>query len=344
MWVNRTNNVSHRVPPPGHLLRIGAAAFIPELLVEQGLSVDATFARAGFSKGTYEQRRSVVPLRRLGLLFKSAAATSAQAEFGLMVGLRAGSRFPSWCSLPAQENYTVITELMRIISEPHIFPNSLLTLHVAGSISTVCCVTLPADLAARDHVTECAIGCAAGMLRALCGPRWRPRSFNFAHGPPPDPSRHVALLQAPTSFNAPFTGMEFEIASLDDDHIGSQRFRSGYFGTEGRQPDIVNKVRTVLMSWTGVGSPSANAICSALGLKPRTLNRLLKVSGTGLNQMLEDWRYETAQRMLKDPAVTVASVAWSLGYADATTFSRAFRRWSGMTTSEWRKTIGIGAS
>ena len=42
-------------------------------------------------------------------------------------------------------------------------------------------------------------------------------------------------------------------------------------------------------------------------------------------------------RLLRDPLAPILSVAWSLGYADASAFSRAFRRWSGMTPTEWRQ-------
>jgi AraC-like DNA-binding protein len=75
-------------------------------------------------------------------------------------------------------------------------------------------------------------------------------------------------------------------------------------------------------------------------LEPRTLNRLLGKTGTSFNRILEDMRYEAAQRMLQDPAVSVVSVAWSLGYKEASAFSRAFRRWSGMTPTDWRQAAG----
>jgi AraC-like DNA-binding protein len=73
-------------------------------------------------------------------------------------------------------------------------------------------------------------------------------------------------------------------------------------------------------------------------LQSRTLNRLLRKSGTNFNRLREAALYETAQRMLGDATASVLSIAWSLGYADASAFSRAFRRWSGMTPTEWRQT------
>src|SRR5450432_1198055 len=83
------------------LFRVGAAAFIPQLLEEQGISTAATFAGPGLSG------RPLIPLRRLGLLFKSAAAASGQREFGLMVGLRAGPQLSDGSKLPAQNGSKV---------------------------------------------------------------------------------------------------------------------------------------------------------------------------------------------------------------------------------------------
>jgi AraC-like DNA-binding protein len=260
-----------------------------------------------------------------------------------MVGLRAGSRLLDWGKLPAGSETKVSSTLMRIISEPAIFPNALLTLNVARDICTVSCVPLPSNLIARDQLTDCAIGFVAGAMRVLCGSRWRALSIHFAHGPPPDASRHAALLQAPLSFDANVSAMEFESSWLDRDRADLRVLASEDAGGKRPHQDLVDEVGTILASWNEVGGPSASDVASALGLKPRTLYRLLSDADTSLNQMLGARRYESAQRMLRDPAVPVASVAWSLGYADASTFSRAFRRWSGMTTSEWRKTAGNDA-
>jgi AraC-like DNA-binding protein len=45
--------------------------------------------------------------------------------------------------------------------------------------------------------------------------------------------------------------------------------------------------------------------------------------------------------LLRASTLPVNSIAWSLGYADASAFSRAFRRWSGMTPREWREVAQV---
>jgi AraC-like DNA-binding protein len=345
MHGNRTKNVFHRAPPLSHkLLRVGAAGFILELLAEQGIPSEPIFKRAGFSKGSYRLHQPILPVWRLGLLFKAAAAASAQAEFGLMVGLRAGSRLSDWGKLSAQGETKVGSTLMRIISEPTTFPNAFLTLHVAGDTCTLSCVTLPSSLIARDQLTDCAIGFAMGALRVLCGPGWHPLSTRFEHEQPPDASRHASLLQTSIIFDAEVSSIEFESKWLEYDRAISRARASDDVGGKRLDRDLAGEIHKVLDAWNGIGSPSAAEVASALGLTPRTLNRLLCNTGSSLSQILGDKQYEMARRMLQDPAVTVTFIAYSLGYANASTFSRAFRRWSGMTTSDWRKARGHDAS
>jgi AraC-like DNA-binding protein len=273
-------------------------------------------------------------------VFNAAAAATAQPEFGLLVGLRAGARLSEWGQGQGQmpNDTHVSAALMRIISRPAMFPNAFLSLNIAFDTCTLSCVALPRNIVAADQLTDCSMGFAASALRVLCGPSWRARGFRFAHGPPPDPSRHAALLHAPITFNADVNAMAFDSAWLDRDYTSAQNRTPIDLYERALHRDLAGEVREALASWNAVDKPSAPAIATALGLQPRTLNRLLSKTGTSFNQLLEAAQYETAQRMLRDPGVPVLSIAWSLGYADASAFSRAFRRWSGKTPTEWRQT------
>ena len=334
----------HAQPPRRLRLRLGAAAFIPELLQELGLSARAAGGRAGFTPRWFAQVQPIVPLGRLGLAFDCAAAAAAQAELGLLVGLRAGLRLTEAAQCQPQRDVLVSAALMRMIAQPEAFPNALLSLNVSGTSCAIGCLPLPDGVPGQDQLTDCAIGFATGVLRVLCGPRWRARGFQFAHAPPADPQRPAALLQAPVAFGSPVTAMEFESDWLGRDCLHPAGHAADDDSGQRTGQDFAAEVRRMLASWNAVDKPSAPAVAASLGVHPRTLNRLLGKAGTRYNRMLGDTRYATAQRMLRDPATPVISIAWALGYADASAFSRAFRRWSGMTPSEWRRAAEDGSA
>ena len=73
-----------------------------------------------------------------------------------------------------------------------------------------------------------------------------------------------------------------------------------------------------------------------LHLHRRTLNRRLKEAGTTFRQVLDQVRFELAREMLSDPGLHIAEIAARLGYRMPSSFTRAFRRWSGSSPDHWR--------
>jgi AraC-like DNA-binding protein len=68
----------------------------------------------------------------------------------------------------------------------------------------------------------------------------------------------------------------------------------------------------------------------------RTLTRRLEAYGTSFKALADEGRFEIAVQMLRDTSLDVQGVAAVLDYADASAFTRAFRRWSGTTPAVWR--------
>lgn len=83
--------------------------------------------------------------------------------------------------------------------------------------------------------------------------------------------------------------------------------------------------------------PDRAATARMLAMSPRTLARRLGAEGVSFTELSEEIRLARATRALQRRDVTVAEVAESLGFADATAFSRAFRRWTGHSPSTWRR-------
>lgn len=64
------------------------------------------------------------------------------------------------------------------------------------------------------------------------------------------------------------------------------------------------------------------------GTGPRTLRRLLRKEGTTWRRVVDRVRCERAVDLLQNSALTIADIAFELGYSDHAHFSRAFRRWT----------------
>lgn len=68
------------------------------------------------------------------------------------------------------------------------------------------------------------------------------------------------------------------------------------------------------------------------------LSRLFKVRyGIGIYEYLTSVRMKRAEELLCDPGISIADISGRTGFADSNYFSKAFRTYSGMTPSDYRK-------
>ncbi len=88
------------------------------------------------------------------------------------------------------------------------------------------------------------------------------------------------------------------------------------------------------------GYPSLEDMARRLGMAPRTLRRHLQNEGTRYSTLVETARRREALRLLDNPRLQAHEVAELLGYVDAANFTRAFRRWTGQTPSQYRSEHG----
>lgn len=86
-------------------------------------------------------------------------------------------------------------------------------------------------------------------------------------------------------------------------------------------------------------APSLPAVAKALGVSPRTLKRQLAArpqGATTFSELVADVRRQRALLLLGNPALSIGEVAHKLGYTELPNFTRAFRRWTGVTPAAYR--------
>jgi AraC-like DNA-binding protein len=103
-----------------------------------------------------------------------------------------------------------------------------------------------------------------------------------------------------------------------------------------RVESTTDRVRAALLELLPAGRADAAAVARRLALSSRTLQRRLASEGITFQGVLDRTRLALAHHYLDRPDVTVAEVAFLLGYDEPSSFYRAFHRWSGTTPHQAR--------
>jgi methylphosphotriester-DNA--protein-cysteine methyltransferase len=77
-------------------------------------------------------------------------------------------------------------------------------------------------------------------------------------------------------------------------------------------------------------------LCPGNGAESVARKSLLKEEGTTYIQLLNDTRKELASRYISNSRLSISEISYLLGFAEPTNFTRAFRRWTGKSPSEYR--------
>ncbi|TNC24639.1 AraC family transcriptional regulator [Amycolatopsis alkalitolerans] len=101
---------------------------------------------------------------------------------------------------------------------------------------------------------------------------------------------------------------------------------------------IADEVRARLTRF-GALAGGMPAVARELGMSTRTLRRKLDESGTSFRTLLDEVRMALAEEMLTTGALSIEDVAIRLGYAEASSFIHAFKRWKGTTPAAYGRRV-----
>jgi AraC-like DNA-binding protein len=100
--------------------------------------------------------------------------------------------------------------------------------------------------------------------------------------------------------------------------------------------NIIDRVRAVIIDILPSGRVDDERVAEHLSMSVRNLQRRLKARETTFRQLLEGIRKDLALTYVLDADIELVEVAFFLGFSDQSAFSRAFKRWTGRTPSDFR--------
>jgi AraC-like DNA-binding protein len=166
----------------------------------------------------------------------------------------------------------------------------------------------------------------------------------FQHAPPPALHEYRRLFDAPVEFRCEVTEIEFDAELLTRPVVGAdarlfsvlRSYAESELDIAAPTMDIVASVRRAIARMLAHEAPTVTIVSRRLGMSPRTLNRRLLAQGTTFRGIVTDVRSQLALAYLKNPVLSLSDVASLLGFAEQSSFHRAFKRWSGMSPGEYR--------
>ena len=100
---------------------------------------------------------------------------------------------------------------------------------------------------------------------------------------------------------------------------------------------VTDRIRRLLRSRLHDELPSLEEVARTLAMTPQTLSRRLREEGKGFQALKDDLRRDTAIELLQRSELTLLDVAVQLGFSEASTFHRAFKKWTGVAPGEYRQ-------
>lgn len=106
---------------------------------------------------------------------------------------------------------------------------------------------------------------------------------------------------------------------------------------------FLDELKDTMVSCLQDGVSSASQFAAKLGISRRTLHRRLSEHQLDFRSLLRTTRITLAKQYLQDKQLALSEVALLLGYADQSTFTRAFNEWLGETPASYRKKESLKA-
>lgn len=142
---------------------------------------------------------------------------------------------------------------------------------------------------------------------------------------------NVVLEFAVADAKAPFMSVNDELwVEIEADLERQLRAQAG-------AGDFPAQVEGAIRRALDVGPVRVEAICEELGVSRSTMQRQLAATGQAYQSILNHVRGDLSARYLTKSTLTLAQIAGLLGFADAKSFQRAFKKWTGKPPERFRE-------
>lgn len=195
---------------------------------------------------------------------------------------------------------------------------------------------------------EATLSATVVVLKAITEMNIFPIKVTFKHGPPPDLTSYFKAFGCTAFFNQSHYSITYKTedfetrtakADISINHFLLERVEEETIGVEVSPGQIAHDLKQLIEDALPSGIPSINQIGSHMGLSSRTLTRRLSESGLSFRDLINKTQQDISIGLLRDPTRNMSEIAFQTGFSEQSAFNRAFKRWTGQSPTEFRKSL-----
>lgn len=192
---------------------------------------------------------------------------------------------------------------------------------------------------------EATLASAVSISRQVCPVAFAPKAVYFKHDAPKVVRHHERYFGCPVHFGAERDAMLVSPEALaQPNKLGDEgitQFLLSHLEEElraiGQDVSLESLTKDAIARSLSEGLPKMADIARGLGMSARSFHRRLSENGLSFQALTENTRRELAEGLLRDDRYSLAEVAFLTGFSEQSSFTRAFKRWVGLTPANFRK-------
>ena len=329
-----------------HVISMPMIRTILALLTNAGVDVDGFLQDVSIDSAKVTRSNERINLAVYDRIQEKAMEVLDDPALGLHMGERTS---PSALGLLGHllisaptilESFRLFFKYHRIVSDSE--PSEL---SVDGDYATLT-YDYPRSTAVCNRIrAEFGLVQVGNLGRSMLGVDLNAVEVRFEHPPTDYLSEYERIFKAPILFNQPKTQIVFPVDILQRRLLHADATMHALLMEEadkqleqlqGRKT-IADEVEQFLLHTMEDRKPTINRVAEHFGINERTLRRKLESQETSFSELLGKVQCKYAKNLLKDTEVPVESIAERLQFSEPSAFYRAFKRWTGLTPSEYRE-------
>jgi AraC-like DNA-binding protein len=326
--------------------RVAGFVALPQLIRQLGGDAEALLAEAGLEPSALSHPDNRVSFTALATLLDRAASSTGCAHLGLLAGRLFHLSDMGLVGELVRNSPTVGAALEALTVHQHLnSEGGLAFLLKRGDYVDLGYATYHPAALGFAHMHDAALATGMNIMLEVCGSTWKPYEVFLPHAKPRDVAQHRAFFKVVPRFDAEFSVLRFPARDLARTvpNADPQAYRRcEQAARNAGAPEFMQQVYRGLRRLMLENRHSGDDLAQMLSIHRRTLNRRLKAEGTTFQRVLDEVRFDIARDLLSNSNAHLDDIAATLGYAAVTPFMRTFRRWSGTTPGQWRRSVRNG--